>query len=364
MSADEPLLRVEDVTQEFEVRGYGGISGGVVHAVSGVSLDVREGETLGVVGESGSGKSTLVRSILQVPPPKSGQVWFRGVELTSQPRRGLLAARRYLQTVFQDPFGSLDPKWTVATIVQEPLDAYKIGNKAQRRQRVEELLELVGLNPEQYARRRPTQLSGGQCQRVAIARALALDPSLLICDEAVSSLDVLSQAQVLNLFEKLRAELGLAYLFVAHDLALVRQVSDRVAVMYLGRICEIGPSRSLFSGPRHPYTNALLDAIPSPVPVPRAERRRAPIAGEVPSPIDPPSGCRFRTRCPRAEAVCATQAPPLLEVDRDHTVACHFPIEHSPMERQVRGASDVPVRPAQPVVLPDLAVGQAPGSPR
>jgi oligopeptide/dipeptide ABC transporter ATP-binding protein len=324
------LLSVRDVVQEFEVRGYGGVRGGVVHAVSGVSLDVREGETLGVVGESGSGKSTLVRSILQVPPPKSGEVWFRGVELTAQSRSALLRARRHMQTVFQDPFGSLDPKWTVFAIVQEPLDAYRVGTRAQRRARVEELLDLVGLSPAQFGRRRPTQLSGGQCQRVAIARALALDPSLLICDEAVSSLDVLSQAQVLNLFEKLRAELGLAYLFVAHDLALVRQVSDRVAVMYLGRICEIGPSRSLFADPRHHYTTALLDSIPSPVPVPREQRRRAPITGEVASPIDPPSGCRFRTRCPRAEELCALQEPPMTVVDADHAVACHFPLGPGP----------------------------------
>lgn len=325
-TAGDPLLRVRDVVQEFEVRGYGGVRSGVVHAVSGVSLDVYEGETLGVVGESGSGKSTLVRSILQAPPPRSGSVVFRGVDLTGQSRRSLLAARRHLQTVFQDPFGSLDPKWTVAAIVQEPLDAYKVGTRAQRRQRVEELLDLVGLSPALYAERRPPQLSGGQCQRVAIARALALDPSLLICDEAVSSLDVLSQAQVLNLFEKLRTELGLAYLFVAHDLALVRQVSDRVAVMYLGRICEVGPSRALFANPRHHYTTALLDAIPSPTPAARAARRRAPIDGEVPSPIDPPSGCRFRTRCPRAEEICELETPPMTVVGTDHAVACHFPL--------------------------------------
>jgi oligopeptide/dipeptide ABC transporter ATP-binding protein len=326
VTVDEPLLQVRDVVQEFEVRGYGGVKAGVVHAVSGVSFDIRERETLGVVGESGSGKSTLVRSILQAPPPKSGQVTFRGADLTTRSRRALLDARRHMQTVFQDPFGSLDPKWTVSSIVQEPLDAYKIGTRVARRRRAAELLDLVGLSPTTYASRRPTELSGGQCQRVAIARALALDPSLLICDEAVSSLDVLSQAQVLNLFEELRAELGLAYLFVAHDLALVRQVSDRVAVMYLGRICEIGPSRSLFAAPRHHYTNALLDAIPSPTPVAREQRRRAPIKGEVPSPIDPPSGCRFRTRCPRAEEICALETPQMTEVGVDHAVACHFPV--------------------------------------
>ena len=318
-----PLLQVSDIVQEFR------LPAGLVQACSGVSLEVREGETLGVVGESGSGKSTLVRSILQAPSPKSGRVIFRGQDMTRLRGRELLAARRYVQTVYQDPFGSLDPRWKALEIVGEPLVGYGIGDRRSRRARAADLLELVGLDPAAHGQRRPAQLSGGQCQRVAIARALALDPRLLILDEAVSSLDVLSQAQVLILFEKLRAELGLAYLFVAHDLAVVKQVSDRVAVMYLGRLCEVGPSQQLYAAPRHPYTAALLASIPSPVPP--AERGvrapRAPITGEVPSSLDPPSGCRFRTRCPLAQDRCAQETPALRRVAADHTVACHFPLE-------------------------------------
>jgi oligopeptide/dipeptide ABC transporter ATP-binding protein len=338
----EPVLQVRNLVQEFVVRGQGGIKGGVVHAVSDVSFEVRDKETLGVVGESGSGKSTLVRSILQAPKPKSGEVWFRGVDLAQQNRKSLLPVRRYMQTVFQDPFGSLDPKWSVSSIISEPLDAYGIGSRKSRRTKVEELLDLVGLDPAQYASRKPTQLSGGQCQRVAIARSLVLDPSLLICDEAVSSLDVLSQAQVLNLFERLRAELNLSYLFVAHDLALVKQVSDRVAVMYLGKLCEVGPSQAIYSAPRHHYTAALLDSIPSPDPTGRAARRTSRIMGEVASPIDPPSGCRFRTRCPRAEERCAIEVPELLQIGADHAVACHFPLAEGALPFQ-EAAVGIPV---------------------
>ena len=262
----EPLLRVRDVVQEFHLPGRG-----TVHACSGVSLDVREGEALGVVGESGSGKSTLVRSILQSPRPKSGQVLFMGQDLTRLRGKELLATRRHVQTVYQDPFGSLEPRWKALDIVAEPLVGYGVGDRRSRRARAAELLELVGLDPAVHGRRRPAQLSGGQCQRVAIARALALQPKLLILvDEAVSSLDVLSQSQVLILFERLRTELGLAYLFVAHDLAVVKQVSDRVAVMYLGKLCEVGPAQELYAAPRHPYTSALLASVPSPVPGPRA----------------------------------------------------------------------------------------------
>lgn len=322
----EPLLAVRDLVQEFVVRGHGGVKDGVVHAVSGVSLEVRDRETLGVVGESGSGKSTLVRSILQAPRPQSGTVTLRGVDLTRLRGRRLQDSRRHMQAVYQDPFGSLDPRWTVFSIVEEPLGAHGISTRRERRKRSAEVLDLVGLDPGLYGKRTPRQLSGGQCQRVAIARSLVLSPSLVLCDEAVSSLDVLSQAQVLNLFEKLRAELALSYLFVAHDLALVRQVSDRVAVMYLGRLCEVGPSQALYARPLHPYTAALLDSIPSPDPADRHRRRRPRVRGEVPSPLDPPSGCRFRTRCPRAEPVCATQTPQLREIDPDHRVACHFPL--------------------------------------
>ena len=323
-AAKEPLLSARDLVQEFVVRGRGGAKAGVVQAVSGVSFDIQAGETLGIVGETGSGKSTLARAILQAPRPRSGSVVFRGADLTRLRGRALLEARRHMQFVFQDPFGSLDPKWQVHSIVEEPLLAYRTGDRAARRKRVDELLDLVGLDPARYAKRHPRELSGGQAQRVAIARAVALEPSLIICDEAVSSLDVLIQAQVLNLFEKLRAELGLSYLFIAHDLALVKQVSDRVAVMYLGKLCEVGPGESVYREPLHPYTRALLDSIPSTEP--GAKRAAATIKGEPPSPINPPSGCRFRTRCPRAADLCAQEEPKPRELAAGHFVACHFPL--------------------------------------
>ena len=300
-----------------------------MQAVSDVSFDVRAGETLGVVGETGSGKSTLARSVLQAPRPKAGSVRSQGTDLVGLKGRRLLEARRSLQMVFQDPFGSLDPKWRVFQLVEEPLVAYGIGTRQERRRRVREVLDTVGLDPDVFGKRRPRQLSGGQAQRVAIARALTLDPALIICDEAVSSLDVLIQAQVLNLFERLRGELGLSYLFIAHDLALVKQVSDRVAVMYLGRLCELGPAEALYREPLHPYTVALLASIPSPDPdAPRAVAHEA-ISGDPPSPIDPPSGCRFRTRCPRAQERCAAEVPEMRELAPDHAVACHFPVERN-----------------------------------
>jgi oligopeptide/dipeptide ABC transporter ATP-binding protein len=325
-NGDQPLLSARNVVQEFVVRGRGGVKGGVVQAVSDVSLQIAPGETLGIVGETGSGKSTLARSLLQAPGPQSGSVQLRGTELVGLMGRELLEARRSMQMVFQDPFGSLDPKWRVQDIVEEPLIAYGVGSREERRTRVREVLDRVGLDADVFARRRPRQLSGGQAQRVAIARALTLDPALIICDEAVSSLDVLIQAQVLNLFEQLRDELGLSYLFIAHDLALVKQVSDRVAVMYLGKLAEIGPAEALYREPLHPYTVALLASIPSPDPAaPKVEADKA-ISGDPPSPIDPPSGCRFRTRCPRAQERCAVEEPKLRELRTEHAVACHFPV--------------------------------------
>ncbi|MGH9101902.1 MAG: ABC transporter ATP-binding protein [Acidimicrobiales bacterium] len=323
----EALLTASHIVQEFTVRGHGGVKGGVVQAVSDVSFEIRPGETLGVVGETGSGKSTLARSVLQAPRPKSGKAVFRGTDLVELRGRRLLEARRHLQMVFQDPFGSLDPKWRVSEIVEEPLVAYDVGTRAERRARVGEVLERVGLDPGVYGGRRPREMSGGQCQRVAIARALTLNPALIICDEAVSSLDVLIQAQVLNLFEELRGELGLSYLFIAHDLSLVKQVSDRVAVMYLGKLCEVGLAESLYRHPLHPYTTALIASIPSPEPGTAKGKVERAISGEPPSPIDPPSGCRFRTRCPRAQERCAAEEPPLRPLGPDHVVACHFPME-------------------------------------
>ena len=328
---NEPLLSVKNLVHEFHT------SAGVVQAVSGVSFDVRAGETLGIVGETGSGKSTLARSVLQAPRPTSGEVIFRGTDLTTLRGTRLKAVRRHLQMVFQDPFGSLDPTWAVRDLVEEPLIAYQAGRKHERRRRVDEVLELVGLDPAGHGRRRPRELSGGQAQRVAIARAIALNPALIICDEPVSSLDVLIQAQVLNLFERLRTELGLSYLFIAHDLALVKQVSDRVAVMYLGQLCEVGPGETVYREPLHPYTRALLDSVPSTEP---GAKRATPagaagqisrvISGEPPSPVHPPSGCRFRTRCPRAEQRCADEEPAMRELPTGHTVghtvACHFPL--------------------------------------
>jgi oligopeptide/dipeptide ABC transporter ATP-binding protein len=325
-AGDDVLLDVRHLVQEFVLRDYGGAKGGVLQAVSDVSFELHAGETLGIVGETGSGKSTLARSVIQAPPPKSGEVIFQGQDLVRLSRGALKAARRNLQMVFQDPFTSLDPTWPVSRIVEEPLVAYGIGNRQERRARVRELLDVVGLDPARHGARHARELSGGQCQRVAVARALALEPKLILCDEPVSSLDVLVQAQVLNLFEKLRSELTLSYLFIAHDLTLVRQVSDRVAVMYLGKLCEVGPVRAIYSEPLHPYTLALLTSIPHPDP---AGAKRDPgrvIKGELPSPLDPPSGCRFRTRCPRAADRCAAEVPELRALGDGHLVACHYPL--------------------------------------
>jgi oligopeptide/dipeptide ABC transporter ATP-binding protein len=319
------LLEVNNVVHEFVVRGVGGIKGGVVHAVSDVSFHIDAGETLGVVGETGSGKSTLARCVLQAPRPKSGSVRFQGKELVGLRGGRLQRARRDMQMVFQDPYGSLNPRWRITDVVEEPLIGFGDGNATSRRHRVRELLDLVGLNPDVYGRRHPRELSGGQCQRVAIARAIALHPALIVCDEPVSSLDVLIQAQVLNLLEKLRTELKLSYLFISHDLALVKQVSDRVAVMHLGQLCEVGPADALYRSPRHPYTVDLLASIPSLDPTKPRGTARAVSAGEPPSPLNPPSGCRFRTRCPRAQELCAVERPLLRELGPNHQVACHFP---------------------------------------
>src|SRR5262245_24952426 len=333
------LLEVRHVVHEFVVRGAGGVKGGIVHAVSDVSFDLAAGETLGVVGETGSGKSTLARCVLQAPRPLAGSVRFQGTELVGLRGRRLQRARRDMQMVFQDPYGSLNPRWRITEIVAEPLVGYGDGDARSRRRRVRELLDLVGLNPDVYGRRHPRELSGGQCQRVAIARAIALHPALIVCDEPVSSLDVLIQAQVLNLLEQLRTELKLSYLFISPDLALVKQVSDRVAVMHLGQLCEVGPAEALYRSPRHPYTVDLLASIPSLDPNRPRATGRAVASGEPPSPLAPPSGCRYRTRCVRAQDLCAVERPLLREIAVGQYVACHFPEPVSEVD-PVTGAND------------------------
>ncbi|GAA1804918.1 ABC transporter ATP-binding protein [Nesterenkonia flava] len=331
----EPLLVVTDLVQEYATRGAGGVKTGTVHALSGVSFELFPGETLGIVGETGSGKSTLARAIIQVEQPVSGSVEFQGKQMIGMSKKQLRATHAEMQMVYQDPFGSLNPRWKVADVIAEPMLGHTTMSQRERQERVEQLLELVGLDPAIYCQRRPIELSGGQAQRVAIARAVALKPALIICDEAISSLDVLIQAQVLNLFEELRQELDLAYLFIAHDLATVKQISDSVAVMHLGQLAEIGPAEEIYAAPRHPYTRALLDSIPI-LDIETGEAKRpVPLKGDPPSPLDPPSGCRFRTRCPLAQDICAEVEPRPAEVGdgtgRPHKVACHFPLEPGQM---------------------------------
>ncbi|TMD90257.1 MAG: ATP-binding cassette domain-containing protein [Chloroflexi bacterium] len=319
-SGAKSLVRVENVVKHFPA----GL-GTHVHAVDGVSFDIREGETLGLVGESGCGKSTLARLVTQLIPVTSGKVFFGDVELTKLRGEKLRQYRRQLQMIFQDPFASLDPRMTVGDIIAEPLDNFRIVRGRKRNQRVQELLKIVGLNPN-FNNRYPHEFSGGQRQRIGIARALALNPKLVVCDEAISALDVSIQAQIVNLLEDLQREFRLTYLFIAHDLSVVRHISDRVMVMYLGKIVEIADSVETYSSPKHPYTKALLSAIPVPDPKVQRGRRLVELTGEIPSPINPPSGCRFHTRCPiaRLPTPCAETEPPLEEKRRDHLAACHF----------------------------------------
>ncbi|MFL5284366.1 MAG: dipeptide ABC transporter ATP-binding protein [Rhodopila sp.] len=307
-----PLLDIADLVVEYTVGGR------TVHAVSGVSLQIARGETLGLVGESGCGKSTLGRAVLQLRPPTSGRITFDGLELTTLGATTMRKMRKRLQLIFQDPISSLNARRRIGDIVAEPL---VIAGMTDRRARVRKALTAVGLEPDLVIRRLPHELSGGQCQRICLARALILEPELVVCDEPVSALDVSIRAQILNLLEDMKARYGLTLLFIAHDLAVVKAVSDRVAVMYLGRICEIGPSETLFAVPAHPYTRLLLDAIPVPDPTVRP-MENVPV-GEPPSPIAPPSGCRYRTRCPRADARCAADIPILREIAPAHFVACH-----------------------------------------
>ena len=325
VAANGALIEVHNLVKHFPIRGGGLIrhTVGEAHAVCGVSFDLAEGETLGLVGESGCGKSTTARTVLQLLPATSGSVRYQGTELTGQSRKQLRPIRQHLQVVFQDPYASLDPRMPVGEIVAEPLRVHGRWDRKTGPERVDRLFELVGLNAE-HRNRFPHEFSGGQRQRVGVARALALDPKVLVLDEPVSALDVSIQAGVVNLLEELQDRLGLAYLFIAHDLSVVRHICDRVAVMYLGKIVEIGTGTQVYETPAHPYTQALLSAVPVPDPAIERQRRRILLTGDVPSAIAPPSGCRFRTRCWKAQEICAQEEPALTERGQGHPVACHF----------------------------------------
>lgn len=322
MSESIPLLEARNLVKHYPIRG------GVfmkevasVKAVDGVSLSIREGETVGLVGESGCGKSTFGRAILRLEEPTAGEVWFDGDNILSYDPGQIRTLRRKMQIIFQDPFSSLNPRKTVASIVGEPLLVHGVKNRKERYERVLENLRVVGLR-EEHMRRYPHMFSGGQRQRIGVARALTLRPKLVVCDEAVSALDVSIQAQVLNLLKDLQEEFGLTYLFISHDLHVVEHISDRVAVMYLGKLVEIASSETIYNTPLHPYTQALLSA--SPMPDPELKRKRILLKGDVPSPINPPPGCRFHTRCPFAESICSDKEPELREIQKQHFAACHF----------------------------------------
>lgn len=332
-NSPDVLLKVEDLTVEFPV----GRTGLKVNAVSGISLDVLRGETLGLVGESGCGKSTTGRAIMQLRRPEGGSVVFEGNELTKMSLAEMREARTRMQMIFQDPISSLNPRRKVRDIVMEPLTIWKRGSSSDRATKVDALLSEVGIDPARAAESQPHQFSGGQCQRISIARSLVLDPTLIICDEPVSALDVSVQAQVLNLLEDLKAKHGLTLIFIAHDLAVVKNISDRIAVMYLGKICEVAPSDGLYRQPAHHYTKVLLDSIP--VPDPEVALHKVAIEGEPPSPVLPPPGCRFNPRCVAADDRCRTEEPQLREIGPGHFVACHHPIVGGDAPVSVRSAN-------------------------
>jgi oligopeptide/dipeptide ABC transporter ATP-binding protein len=327
--AGDTLLEVTDLQKHFPVKG--GLlrrQVAAVKAVDGISFSVRKGETLGVVGESGCGKSTTGRMIMRLLEPSAGRIVFEGQDITHMKQRQIRPLRRDIQMIFQDPYSSLNPRQTVGTIVSAPFKLQKIQTKQGTKKAVQELLELVGLNPEHY-NRYPHEFSGGQRQRIGVARTLALRPKLIVADEPVSALDVSIQAQVINLLEDLQDEFGLTYMVIAHDLSVVRHIADRVAVMYLGKIVEVADRNSLYEAPMHPYTNALMSAVPIPDPAKRKGRDRIRLQGDVPSPLNPPPACRFHTRCWKAQEICKTVEPPLVELRAGHQAACHFP-ENAP----------------------------------
>jgi oligopeptide transport system ATP-binding protein len=345
--SDETVLEVRDLVKHFPLTQ--GIvfqhQIGAVQAVDGVSLDLHKGETLGVVGESGCGKSTLAKLLMVLERPTSGQVKFKGQDIYSLKGKAFKAMRRNIQIVFQDPYSSLNPRMTVGDIVGEPFDIHpEVAPRKDRRRKVQELLDVVGMNPE-HINRYPHQFSGGQRQRIGIARGLALRPEIIICDEPVSALDVSVQAQVINLFESLQSEFDLSYMFIAHDLSIVRHISDRVAVMYLGKIVEIGDETQIYGSPAHPYTQALLSAVPIPDPTQRDRKTQIVLQGDVPSPANPPSGCRFRTRCWKAQDICAAEEPLLtIRPGTSHASACHFAEQAEIVETLV--ADDLTIGPA------------------